>query len=211
MAIIRGYTETLILKKQGNINTKEWDNYIQLILNKILQVERMVMDLFELSKMESVEFKANKEPFVLSEIVQEMVNNFQVKATDKKINLKCTKCQYHVWINADISLMERVIQNLVDNAVKNTPENDSIKVWLEVENNNLIFKIENSGSPLSPDMLAWINSPETEMVQYVERPAKKGLGLVIVKRILRLHNTSLKAETLNDQNLFSFSLPEYNH
>ncbi len=208
LAILRGYTETLLIKKQNKITPEELDNYIQVILNKIMQVENMVKDLFELSKMESVEFKANKEPFVLSEIVQETVNTFQLNAIDKKIDLKCTQCQYHVWIDADISLMERVIQNLMDNAVKNTAENGSVKVTMQVENKNLIFKIENTGSILSERLLEWINSSET--TEYVERPAKSGLGLVIVKRILRLHGSYLKAYIQNNSsNIFTFSMPVY--
>lgn len=209
LAILRGYTETLIIKKQSNITSADWDSYTQMMLNKILQVERMVTDLFELSKMKSVEFKANKEPFVLSEIVQETVNNFQLKARDKDINLRCTQCQYHVWVNADISLLERVIQNLVDNAVKNTPENGEIKVWMEVADKNLNFNIQNSGNLLADNMVTWINTPETEEVQYIHRPAKQGLGLVIIKRILHLHNTHLEATIATDTNTFCFSLPVY--
>ena len=211
LALIKGYTETLVLKRQSNINAKEWDNYIQLILNKILQVESMVMDLFELSRMESVEFKANKEPFVLSEIVQETVNHFHLKALDKNIDLKCIQCQYHAWVNADISLMERVIQNLVDNAVKNTPENGKIQVAIEVLDKELFFSIENEGNPLTPNLISWINASEAGSVQYADRPTKHGLGLVIVKRILRLHHTSLAATVNNNGNIFSFSLPVYDH
>ncbi len=210
LAILRGYAETLLIKK-SNISKEERDMYLQQILNKILQVDRMVTSLFELSKIESAEFKANKEPFVLSEIVQETVNHFQLKAADKNINLKCTQCQYHVWVNADISLMERVIQNLLDNAVKNTPENESIKVAIKVSGNDLIFSIENSGNPLPDSLIKWINTTEKGSIEYANRPMKQGLGLVIIKRILMLHNTNLEVITTGNTNTFFFSLPVYNH
>ncbi|MEP6948703.1 MAG: HAMP domain-containing sensor histidine kinase [Ginsengibacter sp.] len=209
LAIIRGYAETLLIKKQSSLSPEERDNYIQMILNKIMQVENMVKDLFELSKMESVEFRANKEPFVLSEIVQETVNTFQLNSSYKNIDLQCTQCLYHVWINADISLMERVVQNLVDNAVKNTSENGKIEVAMAVENKDLIFRIENFGKLLPQNVLLWINSPVTENGNYSDRPSKQGLGLVIVKRILGLHSTNLKASVTNSSNVFSFSLPVY--
>jgi signal transduction histidine kinase len=212
LSIARGYTETLFIKKkEGDVTKEEGDNYIEMILNKILQVENMVKHLFELSKMESAEFKASKEPFVLSEIVQETVNTFQLNASEKKVDLKCTQCQYHVWVNADIGMMERVIQNLVDNAVQNTLENGTINVAIEVANNDLIFHIGNTGNPLPADLMEWINTPEKNGINHAKRPGKPGLGLAIVKKILYLHNSSLNVLTQNNRNVFSFILPVYNH
>ncbi len=211
LSIARGYTETLLIKKQqGAVSQQEWDSYIQMILNKILQVEHMVSQLFEISKMESVDFKLKPEPFVLSEIVQETVNTFQLNAREKHVDLKCTQCQYHVWINADIGMMERVIQNLIDNAVKNTPENGTVKVALSVENKDLIFSITNTGNPLPEELLDWINSTEKKHREHANRPLKTGLGLIILKKILELHGSDLKVEVQNNiGNIFSFSMPIY--
>lgn len=208
LSIARGYAETILIKKE-NISKGELDNYVEMILKKILQVEYMVTGLFEISKMDSVEFKANKEPFVLSEIVQETVNTFQLNAKEKMVNLNCTECQYHVWINGDIRLLERAIQNLVDNAVKDTVKNGEIKVGLSVEKDNLIFKIENEGPPLNDALLQWINNPATEYKALNNKPGK-GLGLLITKKILDLHSSMLHAYRNNDtSNIFTFSINIY--
>jgi K+-sensing histidine kinase KdpD len=211
LSIARGYIETLFIKKQeGKLSQQEIDNFLQMILNKIFQVEHLVTMLFELSKIESTEFKLQKEPFVFSEIVQETVNTFQLRAKEKNINLKCTQCQYHVWVNADISMMERVIQNLIENAVKNTPENGIIKVALWVENNNLIFNVENAGNPLSEGLIYWINEKDKNQAGREARPSQLGLGLLIIKKILSLHDSSLKAQVIDDSiNILSFDLPIY--
>ncbi|HEV8082302.1 MAG TPA: HAMP domain-containing sensor histidine kinase [Chitinophagaceae bacterium] len=204
LSIARGYAETIVIKKH-EISQPEIDNYVDMILKKMLQVEHMVKQLFEITKMESPEFKAKKESFVLSEIVQETVNTFQLIASQKGVTLKCIQCQYHVWVSADIKLMERVIQNLVDNAVKNTSENGIIKVALQVENNNLIFNVENTSNPLSEELINWINNEEARDAE--TKPSRSGLGLVIVKKILHLHGSVLKAQVTNNNNIFSFSLP----
>lgn len=210
LAIARGYTETLLLKKdKGDITEDEREHYSRLIYTKMLQIENMVKQLFELSKMEAVEFKPTKEPFVLSEIVQEAVNTFQLIALDKKIKLKCTQCLYHVWINADISMMDRVIQNLVENAVKSTTEGGFIQAGMMVDNDTLVFKIENEGPVLPVDLLTWINDYKEGDALLDRRPQKLGLGLIIVQKILHLHGTTLKAYT-NGSNVFTFSLPVYN-
>ncbi|MDQ6762322.1 MAG: HAMP domain-containing histidine kinase [Bacteroidota bacterium] len=208
LSIARGYTETLLIKMQdGSLTSEELDSYIQMILNKIFNVEHLVTMLFELSKIESSDFKLKAEPFVLSEIVQETVNTFQLPAKEKSIDLKCTQCQYHVWINADVSMMERVIQNLMENAVKNTPVDGVIKVGLSVEDNSLAFHIENTGEPLSQELITWINSPTVDD-ERTTKPSRSGLGLVIVKKILYLHGSQLRVNvTDNATNIFSFSLP----
>jgi K+-sensing histidine kinase KdpD len=208
LSIARGYTETLLLKREkGGITQEEQDEYAQLIYNKLLQIENMVKELFELSKMDAVEFKPQAEPFVLSEIVQEAINAFQHHAQERNISLKCTQCLYHVWINADISMMERVVQNLVDNALKSTPDGGSIKTYLAVEGAELIFTIENEGPPLPHDLLHWINEYKEDEALSDRRPQKLGLGLVIVQKILHLHSTSLKAHTNNNTNIFTFHMP----
>jgi signal transduction histidine kinase len=210
LSIARGYTETLMLKReQGDVTPQEQEQYSQLIYNKMLHIEIMVKQLFELSKMEAVEFKPKKEPFVLSEIVQESINTFQLMASEKKVNFSCVQCLYHVWVNADISMMERVVQNLSENALKSTPENGSIKASLAVDDKDLIFKIENTGEALPEDLLQWINNFENQQGVSYKRPDKLGLGLLIVQKILGLHNSSLVAYTQNGTNIFTFRLPVF--
>jgi signal transduction histidine kinase len=212
LAIARGFTETLLIKKEGgDLSEQQRQEYVQLILVKIEQVETMVKQLFELSKIEAAEFKAHKEPFVLSEIVQETFTTFQLMAQEKEVKLICAQCQYHVWINADIHMMERIVQNLVDNAVKSTTKRGKILAYLEVENKELIFRIENTGDPLPEDLLNWINNLNGQDSLSMARPAKLGLGLLIVQKMLYMHGTTLKASAEDSTtNIFSFRIPVYN-
>ncbi len=209
LSIVRGYAETLLMKKE-DISKRELEKYVEIILKKILQLEHLVTNLFEILKMESPEFTAKKEPFVLSEIVQETVNTFYINALEKKVALKCIQCQYHVWVNADIGLMERLIQNLISNAVKSSPENGKVQVALEVENNQLIFKIENDGLPLNTNLLQWINSPVAQSGLQADKPGS-GLGLSIAKKILYLHDSYLQAYSINSSTAFKFAIEIYNH
>ncbi len=80
-------------------------------------------------------------------------------------------------------------------------------VNIEVLNDQLVFTISNTGSILKPGMVEWINFTEKENNSYDTRPSKSGLGLMIVKRILLLHTSSLRVRVNENQNIFSFSLP----
>jgi signal transduction histidine kinase len=208
LSIARGYTETLMLKREtGDITQEEQRHYSQLIYNKMLQIENLVKQLFELSKMESIEFIPKKEPFVLSEIVDESVNTFQMMANEKKIHLECRQCLHHIWINADVRMIERVIQNLVENALKSTPEGGSIIASILTKGDSVIFKIENTGDPLPNDLLQWIGNFKKDSELLANRPTKLGLGLLIIQKTLLLHASSLHAKYENGMNVFSFTLP----
>jgi signal transduction histidine kinase len=211
LSIARGYTETLMLKREtADITHEEQKQYSQLIYNKMLQIENMVKQLFELSKMESIEFRAQKEPFVLSEIMDESVNTFQMVAKEKKIQLECLQCLHHIWVYADIRMIERVIQNLAENALKSTNEGGKVIASISREGESVIFRIDNTGEPLPDDLLQWIGHFKSDTELLSNHPAKLGLGLIIVQKMLLLHNSSLGAKYENGRNVFSFALPIYN-
>jgi len=203
LAIARGYTETLVLKK-GQLRPEEEATYIELVVSKIRQVEKMVGQLFELSKMESANFETRREPFVFSEVLQEVVHAVGV-------GIDCRNCTDGSYVYADISMMERVIQNLVVNAITYTRPGGQISVSLEREGAELVFRIENEGEPLSDELLVWINEPEGV------RPVRPAIGLAIVKKVLWLHGwrmeswvrASERAEGSDGVNIFQFRMKVY--
>lgn len=208
LSIARGYAETLALKtSKAELTSAESLQYSHLIHNKIVHIENMVRQLFELTKIDAIEFKPSREPFVLSEIVQESVDTFQLLAAEKNIYLRCSKCSDHIWVNADVSMMERVIQNLTDNALKNTWPGGSVEIEIDSVANNVIFKIANDGTELSPILFNWIKDFNESDSSVSGRPKTAGLGLLIVQKILHLHNTILRFSREDNKNIFSFSLP----
>lgn len=140
LSIARGYTETLLIKNDKQETTKQQQQeFMQLVLNKIGQVDHMVKQLFELSKMESVDFTPKKEPFIFSEILTEIITTLTPAMAEKDLELDCSRCRDTSWINADIAMMERVVQNLLVNAIKYTPQNGSIDISLEKQNEQLLL------------------------------------------------------------------------
>ena len=206
LSIARGYTETLLMKKEKHISPQEEGEFLQLVYKKMVQVEYMVKQLFDLSKMESVSFVPSKEPFVFSEILQEIVHESLSAAQEKNIKIDSSNSEDASWIFADVGMIERVIQNLVVNAIKHTPQNGSIKVSLEKDSGMLIFKIQNSGQILNEQMINWFNNPkDTNLLS--NRPANTGLGLVIVKKILQLHQFRHAVLRTDNGNTFIICIP----
>ncbi len=192
LAIARGYAETLQLKR-GELSISEEREYGELVLSKIRQVEKMVGQVFELSKMESASFELRREPFVFSEVVQEVVRG--------KGEIACENCMDGSWVEADISMMERVLQNLIVNAVAYTQVGGRIVVQLERSGEEMGFWIGNEGEPLGEDILGWFNGVEGV------RPKKAATGLTIVKKALELHGFGYGAKVQVGMNVFYFRMP----
>ncbi len=186
VSIARGYAETLLIKgtSSAGARLKGGDEYAQLVLNKIQQVEALVGQLHELSLAELVS-EPKREPFVFSEVLMEGVHTFRAQAAERGVTVDCTRCEDGSWINADIRLIERVIQNLLLNSVTHSLPDTVVEVTLERVQNELLFRIANPGEPMAADLVRWLNT--TENGESDPRPAKPSIGLMIVKRILDLH------------------------
>jgi signal transduction histidine kinase len=191
LAIARGFAETLQLKR-GELSAAQEKEYGELVLSKIRQVEKMVGQVFELSKMESASFEMRREPFVFSEVVQEVVRG--------KGEIFCENCEDGTWVEADVSMMERVLQNLVMNAVEYTRVGGRIGISLERGEGELVFRITNEWVVLPDDILRWFNGAEGV------RPKKAAIGLSIVKRVLELHGFAFGMEVGEGVNVFYFKM-----
>jgi signal transduction histidine kinase len=210
LATIQGYLETILIKKDS-LSDSEKESYLKTILNSTERLKTLVSELFELSKLEARETKPNPEPFSIAEIVQDIQQKNLLLAKEKNINLE-VKFPYDLpMVYADIGMMEKVIQNLLDNAIKFTSENGKVSIKLSPQENEVLVEIQDSGHGISKDELPHI----FDRYQRNQRSAQKeneglGLGLAIVKRILEVHNMEIGVKSVLDKGtVFSFRIPTY--
>ena len=207
LSILRGYVETLSMKKE-TVSDKERDRYLDTIMDSSTKLSNLINQLFEYSKLESNQVKVNKESFFISELVNDMLSKYQLLARQKNIQIELDIPPNVPLVWADIALVERVIQNLIDNALKFTQEGGKINIALIGREEEVEIKITDNG----PGIPVEKQSEIFERYQKGEAKNKTnkghGLGLAIVKRILEFHQTSIK---LNSQpglgTTFWFSLP----
>ncbi|WP_166727710.1 GAF domain-containing sensor histidine kinase [Mucilaginibacter gilvus] len=204
LAVAKGYIETLLLKEELS---PEFHEYLHLIDHKAQLVENLVSQLFELSKMESVAFKAQREPFSVAEVLKEIVQSWKLPAQNKNIKLDCTGCEDVSMIFADISLMERLIQNLIGNALKFTPEHGYIHITFFQNGDELVMQFMNNGPAIPPAVIAWVMQDKKQR-GIIKRPYKSGLGLAIVKRIAELHGFAFTIDTTG-HNKLALKMPIY--
>ena len=208
LAVVRGYIETLSIKGKA-LGEQEREKYIQTTLDGIDKLEKLVNDLFELSKLEADQVQLQKEPFSLSELVQDVVYKYQLLAQEKGINLKLNLSQDHSIVIADIALIERVLQNLIDNALKFTPEGGDIEVEISKLDEEVKVSVLDTGPGIPEEEIPHIFDRYHQAKTNAAKTGS-GLGLAIVKKILELHDTAISLTSkLNQGCQFSFSLPLY--
>ena len=168
-------------------------------------------ELFELSKLEARESKPNPEPFSIAELVQDVQQKNLIVAQQKNIELKLDFSYDLPMVYADIGMMEKVLQNLLDNALKFTQEGGKIEIGLSPEKQDILISIKDNGRGISADALPHI----FDRYQKAERTISTeneglGLGLAIVKMILEVHNIDINVKSNKESGtVFSFKVPIY--
>jgi signal transduction histidine kinase len=120
---LSGYIETLYLRRH-TITLEERERYLTIGIKESERLKKLIDDLFELSKLEANQVTMNPEPFPIAELLQDIVTKYEVICQEKKIQITSNLSENTPWVVADIKLIDRVFQNLLDNALKyNLTEN----------------------------------------------------------------------------------------
>ncbi|WP_339901899.1 HAMP domain-containing sensor histidine kinase, partial [uncultured Cyclobacterium sp.] len=205
---IQGYAETLVLLEE-KLDKPTKIKYLNTILSSTQRVKKMVENLFEISKLEAQQMETKKETFSINELLSDMVMKFDLMAKSKSIDFKINMAENNTLVFADIALMERVFQNLLENALNHTPAGGTVLISIEKKATSSIeVTIKDTGIGISSEELPYIFDRYKKGAYGTHKGT--GLGLAIVKKILELHKLDIKVESeLNVGTTFSFRLPVY--
>jgi signal transduction histidine kinase len=208
LATLQGYIETLLLK-DGVLDAQARRSYLETAIKHCERLSKLVSELLELAKLDAYDIQAEREPFNLSELVQDVVQKFLLMAGDKQITLS-TQCETNLpFVNADIGLIERALENLIENAVHNTPPGGSVRLVLKPHQDNVAVEVTDTGQGIPTEELAHIFNRFYQLDKSRKSELEhSGLGLAITKKILELHDRSINvASALDSGTTFSFKLP----
>lgn len=192
LAIINGYIETLQIKGDS-LSKEEKDKYLKIISDSTDRLTKLVSDLFDLSKLESGQMQVKLERLKIQELLFDSALKYELLAQTKGIQIKSQICQNLPAVNADLSLIDRVIQNLLDNAVKYTPQAGQILIdACEVAHGGVCIKIRNSGNGIPQAELKSLFDRYYMIDKDQQGVQGSGLGLAIVKHILEIHGSEIK-------------------
>jgi hypothetical protein len=144
IATVHGYAETILLKKDS-LSEAERDRYTGIILQSTGRLRRMVEELFDLSRLQAREVSLRRKPFVLGELLHEVYEKLTIIARQKGVAFHCQLCENPTVVFADVALLERVLQNLTENAIKYTPPGGTVTLRLDKRGDVLRVSVTDSG------------------------------------------------------------------
>ncbi|MCK9409315.1 MAG: HAMP domain-containing sensor histidine kinase [Bacteriovoracaceae bacterium] len=208
LATIHGYIETLLIKSES-LSPNEREKYLKTVLSSTERLRNLVEELFELSKLEAKQTRPDPEPFSITELVQDIGQKYLIIAEQKGIRFRCILPRDLPLTLADIALIDRVIQNLVDNAIKFTPSGGTVTIELQRQAQSVDVVISDTGEGIAEDDVPHIFDRYNKGSQKnMFQNDGAGLGLAIVKKILEVHNISISVTSKKGEGTtFSFPLP----
>lgn len=202
---LQGYLETLTLKA-GQLSDADRNRYLDVAVRQSRKVSRLAQELFELARLECEAVKPQMERFALAELVQDVLQKFDLAAREKGVVLEADVTPDLPPVLADLGMMERVLTNLLDNALRHTPREGRVKVQLTVEEGRVAVRVVDSGPGVPAELRGDLFQRPSPLGRYAR--ASGGLGLIIVKRILRLHDSDIRLEERPEAGAaFRFALP----
>ena len=210
LAVIQGYIETLQMKNK-TLSEEEKKKYLDILQNSSEKLSNLINQLFEYSKFEAKQVEPVKEPFVISDLAMDVYHKYSMLAEKKSIKVHIETEENLPLVFGDIKLVERAIQNLMDNALKYTPENGDINIALSSSSESVEIQINDSGPGIPKEEQSYIFERYKKASSSAKVNNSTGLGLAIVKKILEIHDSTIRViSSPNNGTTFKFWLPVYN-
>ncbi len=208
VASITGFAETL-LSEVGDCS-ENVQEFSKIIYDESQRLKRIINGLLELSRLESGHFAIKKEEINIAVLIKNVIDTVKNTANSNKVLIDFDSPEEEVFINADADLIFQVLLNLLDNAIKYSPEDKTVRVYLQGDEKELRVSVADQGDGI----------PEKEVKRIFERfyrvdkarsrkTGGTGLGLAIVKHLVENHGGQVGVENINGEGTrFYFTLPK---
>jgi signal transduction histidine kinase len=206
LASLQGYLETLHFK-HAELAPEERRAYLETALKQTEQLSRLVGRLFDLAKLDSAQAVVTPEPFALGDLVQDVIQDFELAARQKGIAIHTSARPDLPLVIGDIGLIERALRNLIENALRYTETGGTVTVFASPGTGSAVVEVADTG----------IGIPAHELPRIFDRfyrieksrglaEGNAGLGLAITKRILELHGSTIGVTSDPGKTVFRFTV-----
>ena len=206
MTSISGFIDGIL---DGTIPKEEQGVYLKIVSDEVKRLSRLVTGMLNLSKIEAGKLDIKPVNFDISEMIFRTLLTFEQKIDEKNIEIKGLDVIDKNEIFADKDMINQVVYNLIDNAVKFTPPGGYIEVSSKRDAEKVIIKIRNSGKGIPADELDKVFERFYKQDKSRSFDVKgAGLGLYLCKTIVELHGGHINARSeVGEYTEFIFSLP----
>jgi two-component system phosphate regulon sensor histidine kinase PhoR len=206
LTVVQGYVETLA--EGAWKDEKSAMEFLSIIDKNVRRLSAIVSDLLDLSKLESGGQVLEPREVDVRMLVERVAEAFRPVAARKQQQFSAEVGPGAGGLRADGALLERALSNLVDNALKYTPEKGKIRIWAGPDDGHVVMSVEDNGGGI----------PEADLPRIFERFYRvdksrsrdlggTGLGLSIVKHIIQLHGGTISVRSTPSGSTFTVRLP----
>ncbi len=206
VAVIKGYTEAI---SDGIINTpEEINNSMELITEKTNQLENMIDSLISFTKMNSSEIRQSMKTQSITDFITEIIHEEKTTGAVFKRNIITdVKFEKDVLVPFDALLVRRLFENLFNNALRYTKDNDTITLTSYIADNNIYYKISDTGIGIEEKDLKNIFNMFYRGTNS-RREEGMGIGLSVVQNIVETHGWNIDVESKKDVGTtFTLTIP----
>ena len=206
LTVLQAHLEILAVKE--GLSHQEQRGFLDVAIRQCRRLIQLVQQLLELAKLDALQVRIVAEPFQLAELVQDVVMKFASTAGRTDVKLEAEYPTEAPLVLADVGLIERVLDNLIDNAIRHSPSGSSVIVAAVLVTGAMRVEVRDNGAGIeSADRKQIFDRFYRGDASRSSESGNAGLGLSIVKGILQLHRVEIDFTTSSRGSTFVFSLP----
>ncbi|MBB5321640.1 sensor histidine kinase [Marinobacter oulmenensis] len=206
LASMQGYVESLRMKRD-RLSPDEQARFLDIALQEGRRLAHLVDELFELAALEAREKQPRLEPFAPAELIHDVAQKHGPEAARKAIDLKVTGDPALPMVVGDLGMTERVLDNLIRNALEYSPENAEVELHLAKVEDGLKVTVNDSGPGIAEQDLPHVFDP-LYRADNRETPGHAGLGLAIARRIMDMQGGRIRVANRSEGGAaFEITLP----
>lgn len=186
---MRGYLEAML---DGTIPPEMHEKYLGVVLNETDRLTKLTNSLLTLNNLNTKGMILEKTNFEINQVIKNTAASFEGTCRNKQIVIELVLTGEKMYVNADLIKIQQVLYNLVDNAIKFSHKNSSIKIETIEKSNKLLVSVKDSGIGIPKESLKliWNRFYKTDLSRGKDKKGT-GLGLSITKEIIQAHNENI--------------------
>ena len=203
---IRGYLEAML---DGTIPPELHEKYLRIVLNETERLTKLTNGLLQLNNLNTKGMLLEKSNFDINQVIRDTAASFEGTCNKKNIKLQLLLTGEKLYVRADMGKIQQVLYNLLDNAIKFSYENSSIKIETTEKKNKLYVSVKDYGIGIPKEelKLVWDRFYKSDASRGKDKKGT-GLGLSITKEIIHSHGENINViSTLDAGSEFIFTLP----
>ena len=204
---IRGYLEAIV---DGTIPPESQEKYLKIVINETERLTGLTQNMLSLNSLERKAMHLERISFDINQVIKDTCATFEGTCSRRDINFSLTFPEVNTFVYADRSKIQQVIYNLVDNAIKFSHDNSTIRIDVYEQHDKIFISVKDTGIgiPKKDQKKIWDRFFKSDSSRGKDKKGT-GLGLSIVKEIIQAHEETIDViSTEGVGTEFIFRLPK---